>query len=232
MGIEIPKRVPVMMLPEVSLFPGMMLPLFIFEPRYRQMLDETLNGDRMFAVAMLTGEGSEGEEPESVAGVGLIRASVQNDDGTSHVILIGLSRVLITDVAHEEVYPEIDILTVDESDDPSVKAIALAVKVKELAGELIRRNQPDASAANDAPDDEAAYVAKMGGDSFNQLADQMARMESPGQLADMLAPALIADPHRKQELLATLDVEDRLDKLIASLLELGGSGSSGSLSSN
>jgi Lon protease-like protein len=225
MGIEIPKRVPVMMLPEVSLFPGMMLPLFIFEPRYRQMLDEALNGGRMFAVAMLTGEG---EEPESVAGVGLIRASVQNDDGSSHVILNGLSRVMVTGVAHCEPYPEIDILTVDEADDPSVKAIALAVKVKELAGELIRRNQPDISAANEAPDDEAAYVAKMGGDSFNQLADQMARMESPGQLADMLAPALIADPNRKQELLATLDVEDRLDKLIASLLELGGSGSSGS----
>ena len=40
-----------MTLPEVAFFPTVMMPLFIFEPRYRSMLKTSLEGNRMFAVA-------------------------------------------------------------------------------------------------------------------------------------------------------------------------------------
>jgi len=41
-----------MTLPNATLFPQALLPLYIFEPRYRQMLAEALHSSRMFAVAM------------------------------------------------------------------------------------------------------------------------------------------------------------------------------------
>ena len=50
--MELPVELPIMTLPNATLFPQAMLPVFIFEPRYRQMLAEVLVGSRMFAVAM------------------------------------------------------------------------------------------------------------------------------------------------------------------------------------
>ena len=50
--MEIPNAVPVMTLPTATLFPQALLPLYIFEPRYRQMLTDTLKAGRMFSVAM------------------------------------------------------------------------------------------------------------------------------------------------------------------------------------
>ncbi|MEI6377638.1 MAG: LON peptidase substrate-binding domain-containing protein, partial [bacterium] len=69
---ELPETLPVMVLPGVTLFPNALLPLFIFEPRYRAMLDEALGAGRMLAMAMPRDE--EESEVEMVAGVGLVRA--------------------------------------------------------------------------------------------------------------------------------------------------------------
>ena len=51
--IEIPTEVPVMALSNAVLFPHSLLPLHIFEPRYRDMLAHSLDGDRMFSVALM-----------------------------------------------------------------------------------------------------------------------------------------------------------------------------------
>ncbi len=73
------------------LFPACHLPLFIFEERYRLMLDHALSTDRMFCVGISSKDGV-----ESVTTAGLVRASVKSADGTSQVMLYGVSRVRIT----------------------------------------------------------------------------------------------------------------------------------------
>src|SRR6267378_1924673 len=50
--MKLPNEVPVMTLPNATLFPQALLPLYIFEPRYRRMLVDSLHSDRMFSVAM------------------------------------------------------------------------------------------------------------------------------------------------------------------------------------
>src|SRR5262245_22760019 len=90
--MELPKSVPVMTLPSATLFPQALLPLYIFEPRYRKMLEDSLKSDRMFSVAMQKPD-RQRESPCKVAGLGLIRVSVSHEDGTSHLILQGLTRV-------------------------------------------------------------------------------------------------------------------------------------------
>ena len=50
---EIPSSVPVMVLPGALLFPHALLPLYIFEQRYREMLSYCLQSDRMFCVALI-----------------------------------------------------------------------------------------------------------------------------------------------------------------------------------
>src|SRR5216683_5099058 len=90
--MKIPREVPVMTLPNATLFPQALLPLYIFEPRYRQMLADALHSNRMFSVAMQK-PGSSRETPSPIAGLGLIRVSVGHSDGTSHLVLQGIARV-------------------------------------------------------------------------------------------------------------------------------------------
>ena len=105
--IEIPREVPVMTLSQTVLFPQAMMPLFIFEPRYREMLSTVLEGDRIFAVAALDERDENAEvleTPYSIAGVGVVRACKQNPDGTSNLILQGLARVEFENFVCEEPY--------------------------------------------------------------------------------------------------------------------------------
>jgi len=85
-----------------------MLPLRIFEDRYKKMLSDVLNQDRIFAVVAerdqtLTDDQLD-EPPFEVATAGLIRVSKENEDGTSFVMLQGLSRVRIRSINDEGPY--------------------------------------------------------------------------------------------------------------------------------
>jgi Lon protease-like protein len=90
--MDLPHEVPVMTLPNATLFPQALLPLYIFEPRYRQMLADALHARRMLAVAMRKPKATR-DTPTEIGGLGLIRVSVAHKDGTSHLILQGLTRV-------------------------------------------------------------------------------------------------------------------------------------------
>lgn len=92
-SFDLPQRLPMIVLDDCYHFPGCHLPLFIFEERYRLMLDHALRADRMFCVGVRSGKG---DEVLPVVTAGLIRASVKNPDGTSQVVLSGLERMRIT----------------------------------------------------------------------------------------------------------------------------------------
>ena len=105
--VQIPREVPVMTLSSAVLFPQAMMPLFIFEPRYREMLKDVLAKDRIFAVAALDESSDvtrELETPHNSAGVGMIRACKTNEDGTSNLILQGLARVEFEAIVSEAPY--------------------------------------------------------------------------------------------------------------------------------
>ncbi|MDR0533395.1 MAG: LON peptidase substrate-binding domain-containing protein [Verrucomicrobiales bacterium] len=87
--MKLPEKIAVMPLGQVVFFPHMLLPLHIFEPRYRQMLEHALTGNRMFAVSGSDANG----HPLPVGTVGLIRACIKKADGTSDLLLQGMRRV-------------------------------------------------------------------------------------------------------------------------------------------
>lgn len=96
-----------MLLPDCTLFPHGGLPLFIFEPRYRRMLEEALEGNCFFAVARLIGEetGRPAECCAPLGTIGLVRASREQNDGTSQLLLHGVMRVRFTQWHGDEPYP-------------------------------------------------------------------------------------------------------------------------------
>src|SRR5580765_4295539 len=128
--MEIPTAVPVMTLPSATLFPQALLPLYIFEPRYRQMLADMLKQDRMFTVAMQK-PGRVRETPCTVAGLGLIRVSVGHNDGTSHLILQGLARVELLRTVQTKPYRIASIRTLERPTSDTVVIDALVAKVQE-----------------------------------------------------------------------------------------------------
>src|SRR5438067_12845223 len=101
--MKIPNEVPVMTLPNATLFPQALLPLYIFEPRYRQMLADALHSNRMFAVAMQR-PGNSREVPARVAGLGWIRVLVGHRDGTSDLILQGIAWVKLKETLSNKRY--------------------------------------------------------------------------------------------------------------------------------
>lgn len=107
-SFQVPETVPVMTLPHTVFFPQALLPLHIFEPRYRQMLRDVLARDRLFAVARLDPNrvgGQESNEPAaSIATIGIIRACQKGDNDSSNLLLQGISRVEIKSVVREHPY--------------------------------------------------------------------------------------------------------------------------------
>src|SRR5437870_4334960 len=133
-SVTLPAQVPVMPLPGAVLFPHALLPLYIFEPRYREMLEHALQRDRMFSVTLIKPSCLEWHAPEDFfhfATVGLIRACVDRGDGTSNLVLQGLHRVRFTSFEQETPFPVAKIDIVASSDDATVETEALGEKVLE-----------------------------------------------------------------------------------------------------
>src|SRR5512140_1667725 len=97
--ITLPDEVPAMTLPNTVFFPQALLPLHIFEPRYREMLRDVLASNRLFAIAHLDVarlEKADLVEPlHAIASVGIIRACQKGDHDTSNLLLQGICRVAV-----------------------------------------------------------------------------------------------------------------------------------------
>lgn len=191
---ELPERIPVMVLPGVTLFPNALLPLHIFEPRYRLMLEEALGDARMLAMAMPRDDGE--QEVKPVAGVGLVRACIRNDDGTSNLILQGVCRVRFSGwdqaepyrIARIEILPSIVPEELSGLDAQVTRLHALCSRFKDQGVEF--------------PPQFEAYL--------NQITDI-------GVIVDLVASTLVADPLIRQSLLEETSIPARLEKLLAGL---------------
>jgi Lon protease-like protein len=186
-----------MTLPNVAFFPQALLPLDIFEPRYRHMLRDVLASNRIFAVAGLdlgaaaTEDGF--EPPHRIACIGLIRACQKNSDGTSSLLLQGLCRVSIEAIVGDEPYRRIRIRTL--TSEPGADASENARLRSELASLIKLR-------------------IKLSPGGTEGMTDLLKSIEDPEIFADIAAFNLCKNAMLKQKLLETLDVNRRLALLL------------------
>lgn len=95
---------PIFPLPGVVLFPRAILPLHIFEPRYRAMLADAMASHKCMAMA-LVGEGGGSHPPIArVAGAGLVVRLEPLPDGRSNLLLHGRARVELEELPFEAPY--------------------------------------------------------------------------------------------------------------------------------
>jgi Lon protease-like protein len=202
--ITLPDQVPVMPLPGALLFPHALLPLYIFETRYQEMLEYALSEHRMFSVALLKPQRTQWKSTDdffSVAGVGLIRACVGRGDGTSNLILQGLQRVRFIGFSQSSPFPIARIEPLKSESTASVEIDALGAKVIELYSKL-------KDSGRQLPEKVDQYLSHLGD------------ME---MLADLMAATFVNDSFRRQQLLEELSLKQRLRLVIQYLREETGS---------
>jgi Lon protease-like protein len=202
--MELPPQVPVMPLSSAVLFPHALLPLYIFEPRYREMLEHALNHHRMFCVTLVKPSCPDWHAPEDffhLATVGLIRACVGRGNGTSNLILQGLQRVRFTEFEQEMPFPVAKIDIVESRDATTVETEALAEKVLELYRKLKR--------------DGRKLPAKV--DRY------LSQLNDVEMLADLVASTFVSDPLRRQRVLEESSINQRLRLVITYLRDEIGS---------
>jgi len=204
-----------MTLPNATLFPQALLPLYIFEPRYRQMLADALHSNRMFSVAMQKPNVTR-ESPSPVAGLGLIRVSVGHRDGTSHLILQGLARVELEEAVRYKPYRVQRIRPIQSPPCDNVRVDALVAKLRELLEERLELGlpfpfpvmSPGKTQGGKTP---PAFPAK-------EILAYLDAITDPEQAADLVSCAVLPGAAERQSILETVDVEARLRRLIHYLL--------------
>ena len=191
---------PIFPLPDQTFFPRTFLPLHIFEARYRAMINDCLGRDRRLAIARLRPgyEATyEGRPPvDDVVGVGKIVRNERLPTGRFNVLLQGecrarIERELPSDTLYRVV--EATVLSDVGADRPAVSDLTRGVKERCL------------------------QILEAVGRTRAEMVESLDAVRSPGELCDQVASAVLPAPSVRQELLAELDVERRLERLTVAL---------------
>jgi Lon protease-like protein len=184
-------------LPNLVLFPNVMQPLHIFEPRYRQMTADALAGDRFIALVLLQAgwekdyAGTPAVSP--VACLGKIIAEQRLDDGRFNILLRGQCRVHIDqEIPEKKPWRQARVHVLEEVDAPDLQA------QRKLRRQLVRCVPSWLS-------------------SYQAVADirKLLKSELPlSVLGDILTFALPLDTSFKQQMLEELSMERRLRALL------------------
>jgi Lon protease-like protein len=116
----LPPAIPLFPLPNVVLFPNVHLPLHIFEPRYREMVADALDGDRIIGMVLLRPgwegayEGSPAIYPVGCAG--LVTHAERTSDGRYNIVLRGLEKFRVTSETEHRSYRLAEVETIPEPD--------------------------------------------------------------------------------------------------------------------
>src|SRR5215207_10077308 len=192
------RELPLFPLP-VVLFPGVPLPLHIFEPRYRQMLLDIRLGKNLFGLAYFDASSSEDEIPTAghIGCVAEVTETQSFPDGRSNILTLGVIRYRLdsyVDRGDPYLVAQVSYFEDDEEDEE-----LLAAPAKDVAETFTRIAQ----AVRNINDERATLP-----DISNT---------EPQRLSFLVAAAMEIDAEVKQELLELRSTSERLERLRAML---------------
>ena len=192
--------VPVFPLSTVVFFPNTLLPLHIFEQRYREMLSDSQADEKIIAMALLKPgweKNPNDQNPEifNVAGMGRIVTSETFNDGRSNIVLYGLKRIKILEEINDN-------------------------KAYRKAKIEILNNHLDDNTNSDSLRKHIDYLISSWNDIVGENNKQRVLVNTDlplSSLTDVLASVLIADIFERQKMLEETSVEKRAEKIITFL---------------
>jgi uncharacterized protein len=209
------RRLPMFPLPNVVLFPHALLPLHIFEERYKALARDVLAGHHFLAISLLTSpeqEGQDGQDGQDgkdgqerppvqrIAGVGEVVMAHELPDGRFNLVVRGRARIRIDN--------ELDL-------DHPYRVIS-ASELPDLPA-LDARDLRDADQSLRALVGHLADAIPEGGELLRQV---VVSQETPSELVDVLAAALVVDPALRQRLLENRDVMKRIERVSAEVVAM------------
>jgi Lon protease-like protein len=197
-------RLPIFPLPGAVLLPYALMPLHVFEPRYRKLIRDCQSGAGVLALANIPAEARrERREPPRVLpviGAGILARVDALPDGRSNIVVRGVLRARILDEL------------------PSQEPYRL-VRAEPLA-DLIADVDAARRQAEELRQLVLAYCSQRPGPAATALAQMAGSTAEPGELADAIAAMVIEAPHERQQLLETTSPEERLRRVSHQLLSL------------
>ncbi|HJU90524.1 MAG TPA: LON peptidase substrate-binding domain-containing protein [Gemmatimonadaceae bacterium] len=150
----------------VVLFPGVTLPLHIFEPRYRRMIADVMEGDRLFALARLPDGMAERELPRGHVGCVAYVDQVQMlPDGRSNIAVMGRERVALDHYVTSDLPYHVVSFTIYEDESKLTPAdVETASDLRttfQRVAEAARRLSEDRRTLPDLPDDPTLLVFRI-----------------------------------------------------------------------
>lgn len=188
------RELPLFPLP-VVLFPGMPMPLHIFEPRYRKMLTDIRSADSLFGLSYFDTSESEKEVPPT-GHIGCVAEITETEglpDGRSNVLAVGVIRYRVEDyVDRDDPYL---VVRVNFFEDEEEEGEQLRANAREVAGTFMR----------------VANAIRVINDERGNLPD--ISDTEPQRLSFLVAAAMEIELDTKQQLLELRSTSERLNRL-------------------
>ncbi|MEN3378406.1 MAG: ATP-dependent Lon protease [Hyphomicrobiales bacterium] len=185
---------------QAVLFPGMMLPLTIGHPASIAAAQQAVHAEKLIGVLLQTDSAIEDPTPEQLHKIGTsaqILRYITAADGTHHVICRGVRRFRVIEFISG--YPH------------------LVARIEEIsAAEVVT---PDIEARTNLLRERAREAIGLLQNVPAELAGAIDSLDSPSALADFVAGLLDVRPAEKQDILETLDIKERLDKVLSLLVQ-------------
>tara|TARA_S200000501_G_scaffold62316_1_gene53001 strand:+ start:300 stop:881 length:582 start_codon:yes stop_codon:yes gene_type:complete len=184
--LTIPKILPFMCLDGVYLINNCLLPLHIFEMRYREMLDSVLNDSRIFGIA--PGEIKISTSKKIYASIGIVQACKKKDNGTSDLLLIGLAKVRIKRLYFNKPYLQGEISLINNED----KKLDQNIENKII--NIIKEKKPS-------------------NDFYNSFIDSFQTLNSYDAKIDYAASIVTESNKKREEIFNCIDIDKKINLL-------------------
>ncbi len=196
-NVTIPEALPILGITEGVVFPFMVFPFIIQNEAYGKMIDDVSIGNKIIGIFWRKKEGEEFKQEDlAVTGTAVrIARLIRSPNGTIQLILQGLSRIRINEIVHTEPYPFARVEVLQDTGEHNPELEGLSRAAQELFQEVV----------NSAP-----YLA-------NEIGAAISALTEPGAVADFIASQLNIQLEDRQEILNTLDVGKRLQKVVEML---------------
>tara|TARA_B100001939_G_C16859216_1_gene581033 strand:+ start:169 stop:816 length:648 start_codon:yes stop_codon:yes gene_type:complete len=207
------RELPLFPLPDVVLFPQEVLPLHIFEHRYRMMLRTALEGDRRFGVVRWD------PETKSMAQIGCCAEILQcqtEEDDRSNIITLGQQRFRVLDIVRQA--PFITGMVAWVEDDPTDEDMTpIAADVQQALRDVVDLSSKLLGNSTTLPDDLPDLPRELsfwiGGHLGGAVAEQQQELLEMTSTADRLQLEFELLDHTRRQLAARTVIQDTFKDL-------------------
>ena len=194
MTFELADSYPVLPLRDIVVFPHMIVPLFVGRDKSVRALEQVMNQDKQILLSSQRDPAEDDPSQDGIYDVGVLANVLQLlklPDGTVKVLVEGRARVRISEFVENDSFFEAQAVLLEEREGDADTVAALVRSVSSEFGHYakVKKNVPE------------------------EALSAISETRSPSKLADLASGHLGVEVEQKQDLLETLVVSERLEKV-------------------